>query len=452
MNPWLARHLIYHPTLALRGESVKSLIREVRDFNRLKAPEIERRQWEKLHDTLNYVYDKNPYYRALFEKNDLKPSGISSPGDFRRLPCLTKQIIQTDHNNLLSRDRLRVSPRKTSGSTGLPIRFVKDRRATAYMNAVMHEAYSWHGIGIGDRQARIWGIPLDFKYRLTGNLRNLFLNRKKLVSFDISENTCRRFFHVLKKFKPKYLYGLPCGIVEFTRILQEIGLDPAAIGLEIILCTGEILTATQKAFLQKTYRCPVINEYGATECGIIAFTCREDRMHLMLSNLYIEIIDPETGLPAAPGEVGEVVLTELHSRAMPFIRYRIGDKVVAETGGCSCGLGLPVISSVEGRVGDIIITPERKKVALAVLDQALGKYVQRFKAFQRSLDRLEIMIEKYPDYHPEHIGKIETDLRRYLGNKMRLDFSLTERIPPDPSGKLRCFISDITGDREKLPE
>jgi len=452
MNSWSARHLIYFPALALRGERVKALINEVKAFNGLKAPEIEKRQWDKITSLLHYVYDHNPYYRTLFDRHDLKPADISTPEAFRRIPYLTKRVIQTENDRLRSRDRWRVSSRKTSGSTGMPIRFVKDHRATAYMNAVMHEVYNWHGIEIGDRLGRIWGMSLDFRYRLTAHLRDFLLNRKTMTSFNISENTCRRFFNTLKKFKPKYLYGLPCGIAEFTRTLQNIDLDPAAVGLELILCTGETLTTSRKEFLQKAYRCPVLNEYGATECGIIAFPCPQNKLHLMSSNLYVEIINPDTGRSTEPGESGEVVLTELNSYAMPFIRYRLGDMVVAENNRCSCGLELPVISRVQGRVGEIILTPDNKKVALVVLDRVMEKYVQRFKAFQRAIDRLEVMIEKYPGYKPEQAENMKADLKLFLGDKMRIDFSLTDRIPPDPSGKLRCFISDIIEDTEKIQE
>ncbi|MDD3731872.1 MAG: AMP-binding protein, partial [candidate division Zixibacteria bacterium] len=443
MTPWLARNVIYLPALTFRGVHVKTIINEVRAFHGLDSDGIKEYQWQKLKNLLHHVYEQNPYYRALFEQKSLHPEDITSAETFRQIPFLTKRIIQTCNDDLLSRDHLRTSPRRTSGSTGMPIRFVKDRRATAYMNALMHEVYNWHGIEIGDRQARIWGRPLDFRRRLTAQLKDFVLNRRKLVSFDISEKTCRHFFYELKHFQPKYLYGLPCSIVEFTQTLQKINLEPTEMGLEIILCTGETLSPEKKKFLQDAYQCPVLNEYGATECGIIAFPCRHDQLHLMSHNLYIEIINPETGHPAKPGETGEIVLTELNGYAMPFIRYRLGDIALVDNSRCSCGLELPLIAEIQGRTGEIILTLENKKVAMAILDRVLEKYVLRFRVYQRALDRLEVIIENYPGFCRQHTEEIKALWRPYLGEEMKVDFKIVEHILPDRSGKLTSFISDI---------
>jgi phenylacetate-CoA ligase len=443
MNPWIVRNLVYSPVQLFRGEKYRQYIKEVRQFHSLSRSQQLERQWIKLKKLLDHVYRNNSYYKDIFDKNDCQPDRIKAPADLKKIPILTKRDIQQHSAGMISRGGYRLSRRSTSGSTGMPLTFVKDRDAAAYMNAVMHEVYAWHGIDIGDRQCRIWGVPLQSKRRLAAYLRDYLLNRRRLVSFDISEKNCRSFFHKMIKFKPKFMYGLPISILEFTRIIQQLGLKPPDMGLKVIIATGETLYPDKKRFLKEAYNCPVVNEYGTGENGIIAFPCAKDNMHIMSHNLYVEVLDSPAGDETKPGETGEVYITELHCYGMPFIRYQVGDMVVPGAGLCECGLQLPMITEVRGRIGDIIVTPEGKRVAMAMLDRALEKYVQKFKVFQRSINRLEVLIEKYPGHSAEHLADIEHIWRPYLGKNMKIEFQIVDRIPADKTGKLRSFVSDL---------
>lgn len=442
MHPWIARNLIYYPIQFFRGEKVNRYREELKAFNRLSAEKMKEKQWEKLTALLEYAYRHNPYYKKLFDENDLTPKRIQNPDDFKKIPYLNKAAIQANQTELLSTGSRRVDHRKTSGSTGMPLQFVKDRISLAYMNAVMHEVYSRHGIEIGDRSCRIWAIPRIFKVQCSIFIRDLLQNRIRLSSFNVSDETSVEFYKKIRRFKPKFMMGVPSYMTDFGKRLIKAGLNPADLGLETIITTGEILYPAQKELLKEHFQCTIANEYGTTECGIVAFACPHDKMHVQNHNLYVEAVNPETGREARPGERGEIVLTELHSFAMPFIRYRLGDTVVPSDERCSCGLASPLFAHIEGRLEDMIETPDGRKVAGGMLYYTLTKGIHQFKAFQRAVDRLEVFIEKGPNFSDKFLEEVKAQWREYLGEDMKFEFKFVDHIPADPSGKLRYFVPE----------
>jgi phenylacetate-CoA ligase len=451
MHPFIARNLLYHPIQFFRGEKVGQCHDEVCAFNRLDRTEMEAVQWAKLKRLLDHVYAHNRYYHDLFDQNQIHADRIKSLEDYRRVPLLAKGIIQENSTRLLSEGNCRLDHRKTSGSTGRPLKFVKDRVSLAYMNAVMHEVYHWHGIEIGDRSCRIWAIPKDSKKKLSIFMRDHLQNRRRLNSFDVSDESSLRFFKAMLKFRPKFMMGVPSYITDFAKRLRNASLNPADIGLDVIISTGEILYPAQKRLMEEAFACRIANEYGTSESGIVAFACTEGRMHTMNHNLLVEVINPETGAPVNTGDRGEIVITELHSYYMPFVRYRLGDTVQLSADTCPCGLQSPILDHVEGRLEDMIETPSGKKVAGGMLYYTLTEGIHQFKAYQRAVDRLEVLIVKGPGFSDAWLGEVRRKWHEYLGDDMKLDFRFVDHIPADRSGKLRYFVPEFDPDYIEPP-
>lgn len=446
MHLWIARNFIYLPIYKLRGENILGFRRDVHAFNEYSSEEMLRIQWEKLKKLLEFVSQHNPYYRKLFEQQNINHKAILHPRDMEQIPFLTKKIINKEFAALKSDGNWRFSSRKTSGSTGIPMRFVKDRVASAYMDALMYEVYGWHGIEMGDRQSRVWGLPFDFKSRMKVVFKDVVLNRKRLVAFGINKSNCLRFYSIVRHFRPKYIYGVVNTICEFARVVSAEGLDPADLGLKIILTTGEILTPRHRSFLQEAFKTRVVNEFGNTENGIVAIECCEGKMHLMNHNLYIEFLDTETQKPAKPGEIGEVVITELHSYGFPFIRYRVGDLARPSNEICPCGIALPVIAEVVGRTSELLVLPDGSRLSSAIVSYALTNGIDKFRTIQKSRERLEILLQVNDQFKDSDLHLIEKRLRVHLGEIMSIGFRIVDTIPVDNSGKLREYVSEIRDD------
>lgn len=444
MHPWIARNLIYLPILAFRGEPLARCLEEVRAFNALSPERMRQDQFRRLQSSAAYAYDQSPYYRAQFERVGLTPADIVTPEAFARLPLLAKADIQKHEADIRSREKQRVSHRHTSGSTGVPLQFYKDHESLAYMNAIMHDCYSWHGVAIGEPQARIWGIPHGLKAAFKVRARDLLLNRIRLSSFDIGDFSCREFHHKMRRFRPTHFYGVPSYMAETAFRLKRMNLPVADLGLKVAITTGEILYPEQKQLLEEFYNCPVANEYGTTECGIIAFACPKGGLHIMSHSIYLELVNPATGLPVKPGERGEVVITDLTSRAMPFLRYRLGDTAQAKPGSCACGLPLPLLGHIEGRLEDLVATPDGRKVAGGMFYYTLTREgIRRFKAYQRAINHVDVLIEKDAGFEKINMASIRQQWQEYLGEGMNVDFRVVDEIPPDPGGKFRFFVSQL---------
>ncbi len=449
MIPWITRNLIYYPIVTLRGEYVRRCLKEVHAFHGLSFADMQEVQRTKLKDLLKYVYRSNKYYRNVLDRQGIDVDRVDDPGVFRRIPLLTKDEIRAHSNTMRSSGSMRVSARRTSGSTGIPLNLVKDREASAYMEAVVYEVYGWHGISIGDRQGRIWAMPLDLKKNALTRLKDVLLNRKRLSSHAITEESCLEYYHNLMRFRPKFVYGLASTISQFVRIVKHHGLNPADLNLSVVIITGEILFPELRQLVETAFACPVVNEYGTTENGIIAFECPSKRMHLMIHNLYLELLNPVDGTPAQPGEIGEVVLTELHARALPFIRYRLGDTVtLSHDTQCECGSELPIVDHVEGRVLDLLIAPDGRRVSTSITSQLMTEGIHRYKVFQKDITRFDILIERMQDCSSSDIDNVVRNFQKFFGDQIIVNIDIVDHIPPDKTGKLRSFVSELSPEKK----
>jgi len=193
----------------------------------------------------------------------------------------------------------------------------------------------------------------------------------------------------------------------------------------------------------KVFKCPVVDEYGSSENGIIAFQCKEGSMHVMADHLAVEFVD-EAGQRVKPGELGRIVITDLNGYAMPLIRYEIGDMGRYTEQACSCGVTLPVMDIIEGRKEDFIRTREGKLIHAAYLCYTLkDDAVHEFKMYQKDLNRFLVQIVKSNKFNADSQKKLEHKLRTALGDSVVFEFQFLERIPREASGKLRYFISEI---------
>src|SRR5262249_36059664 len=130
-----------------------------------------------------------------------------------------------------------------------------------------------------------------------------------------------------------------------------------------ILAAAMVLHDWERRTIEAVFDCPVTNRYGCEEVSLIACECeRHDGLHINADGVYVEVLRHD-GTPAAPGEAGAVVVTALANRAMPILRYQVGDMAVASDRCCPCGRGLPLLECIEGRVADYVVTPSGQLIS-----------------------------------------------------------------------------------------
>jgi phenylacetate-CoA ligase len=455
LYPKLVRSLFLPLSLWRNGELAQR--RYLREFERtqyLSTEAIRELQWQRLRALLHHAYAQCPFYRTRFDHAGMTPDDLRGLEDLRALPILEKRDLQEQCEEMVARNwpRNDLIANQTGGSTGAPVPFYlsKDRKCSRAAATLRHNR--WAGWRIGDRAAVIWGAPRDrpadsWRARLRGVLLREPL---WLDTANITEASLAKFHTDLLRYQPRIIQAYARSAVLFARYLQAHGLTPHR--PYSIITSAEVLEAEERRLLEEVFGCPVFNRYGCREVSVVASECSSHRgLHIMAEGLYLEIETPHG--PAAAGEMGTILVTDLLNYAMPLIRYRIGDVGAWASGPCPCGRGLPRLERVAGRVTDFLVGCDGRLVS--------GVYLATYVVAQRpSLGQVQILQDKAgavtyrikPGRNFNQLRDLEylrTTTRRYLGAEAEIASEVVQELPAAPSGKFLfsrstvapCFLS-----------
>lgn len=368
------------------------------------------------------------------------PAGSDSLDWLTRQPLVDRLSIMERSEPPVIPHGVRYERRKTSGSTGVPFTFLKDREMTSRMDAAMWAVYLWHGVQPGDRQARFWGSAQGNVPRFRQKLTDGVQNRSRLSAFNATPEQCAGYFRKLLKTKPKYAYGYPTLISSFVEYCSTFGLDGRDLKLRTIICTGELLQPSTKALIADFFDARVVDEYGCTESGILSISCESGSSHVVPFALFPEIVD-DYGNPLPTGETGQVVITDLYGQISPLLRYRLTDRaMISVVDNCACGRSLPILGMQSGRIDSFILTPARGKVYDSILAYTVPAGVLKFSAQQVAIDRITVQLVPGRSYKRETTPELcRQTWERVLGPGMTVEVETVQEIPFSASGKLRYF-------------
>jgi phenylacetate-CoA ligase len=369
----------------------------------------------------------------------------SSCDDVSALPTISKQDIKSSRARFLRDPSVpRCVTKTTGGSTGEPVTLIKTSHAMERELAAAWRGYEWAGVGIGSRQARFWGVPHTRKGRVLACATDFICNRVRFSAFRFSDDELAAYAERFRRFRPTYAYGYVSMLASFGRYLSQSGFR-CDWDLRAVVSTAEVLTPRDREVIQQGFGCRVFNEYGCGEVGTIAHECEHGRLHVNDENVLIEILDGDR--VCAPGEKGEIVVTELHNVAMPLIRYRTGDFGRVSAQSCECGRGLTVLDDVHGRAYDFVVDSQGRRyhgeflVYLFEDLQRRGVALAQFQVAQFTVDDLEIRVVPMPTTNePTAAAAIVAGVKRLLGQDVRVRIEWLQSIPREPSGKMRVIV------------
>jgi phenylacetate-CoA ligase len=206
----------------------------------------------------------------------------------------------------------------------------------------------------------------------------------------------------------------------------------------------------ERRALEAAFECPVYERYATMETGLVAHECSEGRaLHVPAEGNVVEVVRPD-GSPAAPGEIGDVLVTGLRNDAMPLIRYRIGDSTIApREATCPCGRGLPLFGQVVGRSDDFLRTASGGLISPGQVVDAVepgAPGVIDFQVIQDEDARLRVLVvqddDSDPDRERERVAAVLTSL---VQPPERPRVERVEGIPVTPGGKIRTIVSAAPG-------
>jgi len=408
---------------------------------------IRKRQWDTITALVRHAYETAPFWQARFEQAGIRPQTLHSFEDFREIPLLTKGDLRCHGDEMLSScyPREQLFRKTTSGSTGVSVAVLVDEAALQWKRACTLRSDQWSGWRLGERVAAIWGNPEYVKLGWRGRLRNALLERRiYLDTLKMDEQAMDRFAAALRRRPPSLLFGHAhslCLFAQFLSIRGGAGFRPRG-----IISTAMVLHSWERRTIEEVFGCPVTNRYGCEEVSLIASQCeRGEGLHVNADGVYVEVLRDD-GTPAAPGETGKVVVTDLANRAMPIIRYEVGDMAVPAEGGCPCGRGLPLLERIEGRVADYVVTAGGEMISGISLTENFAVMVPglaQLQIIQEEIDRFVFRIVKGPDFGPASLRKIQRLVAERFGPDVNYGCRYVDRILPEASGKYRFCICNV---------
>lgn len=433
----------------LKGHATTAL-RERMEATQWWSPErLAALQTERLRALLVDAGAHVPYYRDLFRAQGFDPSRVTGAADLQRLPFLTKPLIRA-HTDALRHDQARdLAPFNTGGSSGEPLIFFIGKERVSHDVAAKWRATRWWGVDIGDREAVVWGSPIELgaQDRIRA-WRDRVLRTELLPAFEMSPARLDGFLATLRRRKPAMLFGYPSALTHIARHAEQRGQRMDDLGIRAAFVTSERLYDDQRATISRVFGCPVANGYGGRDAGFIAHECPHGGMHLTAEDLIVEIVDGE-GRVLPPGRAGEIVVTHLATRHFPFIRYRTGDVAVLDDRRCACGRGLPMLREIHGRTTDFVVASDGTVLHGLALIYILRNLpgVRQFKVVQESLQRTRILLVCDEGFDPASVAAIESGTRARLGGDVQVSVERVAEIPPERSGKHRYVVSHVEAGR-----
>lgn len=421
----------------------------VRAFEELPAAAKRARSLDLLRHAVFRAYHAVPWYKARFDAAGVSPRDLRALGDLAHFPILEKRDVIEHRDELVSagRDRLGATWDATGGSTGEPLRFLRSRRAVAAGLANEARTWRWYGVPAGARQATIWGADRDVAPNASvDSWRARALGFCQLNAFRLDESRCRDFADILERFRPEVIYGYATALARFAAFLSDTG-RKLAIRPLAIRSTAEVLLAEHRALVESQLHGPVYDYYGSREVGPIAGESpSHGGLHVFSDVTHVEVVRAD-GTPCAPGEVGDVVVTKLHEFAMPFVRYRIGDRAAPLADDPADPLGFPRLSSLQGRIGDFVRAPDGREVHgefFTHLFYGVGGVV-RFQVRQPARDRLHVLVQTSGAVDAAALARIRAASAGQLGLALEaVEVECVDHIEPGPSGKHR-FVLPFAG-------
>jgi phenylacetate-CoA ligase len=405
--------------------------------------EILRHQHRQLAVLAAYAQRHSPHFRARLAAAGLRPDDLATPEGLSRLPVLKRRDIQQAGASLHCAEvppgHGPVAETRTSGSTGEPLSVMRTSVCRLFWMALTMRDHLWHGRDFTKRLSVIraniasykespsWGRPVDWLFA-SGRSQGMPIDRD-----------AKRQVEALERFGPESLLTYPNNLDLLARYCEARG--SAIPGLRHARTISETLKPEIRRRAEAVLGVLVEDLYSSQEVGIIAVQCPKSELyHVMAESVLVEVLD-DGGRPCRPGEVGRLVVTDLHNLGTPLLRYDIAD--FAEAGGaCPCGRGLPTLRRIVGRERNLILMPDGTR-HWPLTGMHGFRDVAPISQYQLIQDRRESMELRLVCETP--LTRLqESDLvamvQKALGHPFEIRLAyFPDRLPLGPNGKFEEF-------------
>jgi phenylacetate-CoA ligase len=369
----------------------------------------------RLQELASALLREHPFYKNYYSSGSL---------DFFSLPLMDKRIMNRNRE-LFTADTLDpdVVESYTSGSTGEPFRCLKTKGELMSLSLAIQ------------RKRRGWGLPLRYRSLLIGN------------SAGIHPKMLAKYAQDIVKSAPDMIQGRSSILAELVGYFEERSLTVPP-NLRFVQSWGEHIYDSDRRLIEKTFGVPLVDYYGMEEVWMIAFTNREGQLEIDRDHVYVETVDPHSGQPVPSGEYGELVITSLVLKRMPFVRYRTGDmgRLLHDEAKGTVTLELLPFRGSQIKLPDRVLSPSVLRYLDGFYKQLSGEIgMRQYQMIQEDYTtfRLKLVAEDLDESKRLEISeRLAPQLRQcLLLDKLELHVEAVRSIPPHPvSGKRHPFL------------
>jgi phenylacetate-CoA ligase len=397
---------------------------------------------------VQYAARTVPYYRDLFRDKNINPNDIKTAADLSNLPLLDKRLVREQPERFISTDitgQMSLSL-KTSGSTGTPLTIVHDR-LSVLANAAFSEREKEvvrETLGKGKSSPTLlFSYPEGTVYYVRGFVReNAFIpSAFNVISASFLEPV-ETGIDTINRYQPALLVGSGTYIELLFKVVKE---RRVPIHLpKLIIYAGSPITEEGKHQIEAEFGVPVLSHYNAVEAFKIGYTCTERAgFHLHDDLIHVRIIN-KSGMEVAPGEEGEVVISNLVNRGTVLLNYRLGDVAALSPHPCPCGRTFRTIEKLGGRVEDFIQLPGGKYIhprSIWMLFKARSDVLQ-YQLTQHTFTNFELALTvSDPSTFEQIAASSIAQLHHVLGNNAVITATRRDLVEAYGARKFRPVVS-----------
>jgi phenylacetate-CoA ligase len=404
-------------------------------------------QLERLRELLEHCAASVPYYTERWRAAGVKPADLASLDDLARFPDTTKDDLFDAGERMISDrvDRGALVTITTGGTTGQPLTLHRTREELQ-----AHYAAFWDrmrpGITRGERYAAFQGkevVPAS-QSKPPYWRDNRAANQRLYSMRHLSPAKLEAYARDLERNAFAYYQGYANFMAVIAEYMADHGITPRT-PPRAVFSTSDQLSANTRRLFETTWKTRVWDEYGQAEYASLLLECEHGTRHAQMDYGVIEYLPAgeEGGL-----RVAEMVCTGFIPRAMPLIRYRVGDHVLIDPGAtCPCGRPGPVIRAIRGRTSEFIVTPDGRRYPTITHFVDLLRHVRRTQVVQETAGEIVVRVLPEPGFSEADAAHARRLFEDRVGGGIRVRVEAVAELERMPNGKVLNIINRMPGYR-----
>ena len=420
----------------IMGTCAMKWYRQIKEMNTWSKDQIYEWQLDKLHSLVDFSYNHTAYYKKVFDESGLSPADIRDFADLEKLPVLTREIINDNFDDIkpdvISKYKHRVN--STSGSSGTPLKFICGEETWGFVTGM--KIYSWQQMGYhyGDLFVTLTsavGLFANGKPSLTSKIYFRLRNTIPLNGVNMSPEICSNYMDIIKKYRPKYIYGYASAIYLFACYCKENNIN---YHFDAVFTTSEKLVDNYRNVIEHVFSTTVMDCYGSRDGAVTGYEVNRGSYNVGYA-AYLE---------ASSEMFSPVYSTNLIDYAFPLIRYSNRDELQMMPNDKITQYNGQVISDVVGRTSDILHFANGHSIAPTGFCMIFrGMHVDSFRVKQTGDMTVLFELVTKQGYNENEEKVLREALKKHIGNDVEITFKYMSNFEPLKNGK-RSFIMNDT--------